>query len=161
MREVRIKLETELKTLEHELIHDLPREIRTAVAMGDLRENAEYHAALDRQRYVKARIGQLRTRLGELSMMTLDRVPRDSVGMGSTVTLLDLDLDLEITYELVIPELADLERGLVSIASPIGQGLIGRKLGDTTVIAIPAGKKRFEVLELRTIHDKEAGEAGS
>ena len=161
MREVRIKLETELKTLEHELIHDLPREIRTAVAMGDLRENAEYHAALDRQRYVKARIGQLRTRLGELSMMTLDRVPRDSVGMGSTVTLLDLDLDLEITYELVIPELADLERGLVSIASPIGQGLIGRKLGDTTVIAIPAGKKRFEVLELRTIHDREAGEAGS
>ena len=161
MREVRIKLETELKTLEHELIHDLPREIRTAVAMGDLRENAEYHAALDRQRYVKARIGQLRTRLGELSMMTLDRVPRDSVGMGSTVTLLDLDLDLEITYELVIPELADLERGLVSIASPIGQGLIGRKLGDTTVIAIPAGKKRFEVLELRTIHDKETGEAGS
>jgi len=99
--------------------------------------------------------------MGELSMMTLDRVPRDSVGMGSTVTLLDLDLDLEITYELVIPELADLERGLVSIASPIGQGLIGRKLGDTTVIAIPAGKKRFEVLELRTIHDKEAGEAGS
>jgi len=161
MREVRIKLETELKTLEHELIHDLPREIRTAVAMGDLRENAEYHAALDRQRYVKARIGQLRQRLGELSMMTLDRVPRDSVGMGSTVTLLDLDLDLEITYELVIPELADLERGLVSIASPIGQGLIGRKLGDTTVIAIPAGKKRFEVLELRTMHDKETGEAGS
>jgi len=161
MREVRIKLETELKSLEHELIHDLPREIRTAVAMGDLRENAEYHAALDRQRYVKARIGQLRQRLGELSMMTLDRVPRDSVGMGSTVTLLDLDLELEITYELVIPELADLERGLVSIASPIGQGLIGRKLGDTTVITIPAGKKRFEVLELRTIHDKEAGEAGS
>jgi len=161
MREVRIKLETELRSLEHELIHDLPREIRTAVAMGDLRENAEYHAALDRQRYVKARIGQLRQRLGELSMMTLDRVPRDSVGMGSTVTLLDLDLDLEITYELVIPELADLERGLVAIASPIGQGLIGRKLGDTTIIVIPAGKKRFEVLELRTIHDKEAGEAGS
>src|SRR5580765_5118701 len=119
MKAVRDKLEVELHALERELTVELPREIKIAVAMGDLRENAEYHAALDRQRYVKARIGQLRQRLGELSMMTLDRVPRDSVGMGSTVTLLDLDLKIEITYELVIPELADLERGLVSIASPI------------------------------------------
>ena len=161
MREVREKLETELRALEHELVHDLPREIKTAVAMGDLRENAEYHAALERQRYVKARIGQLRTRLGELSMMNLDRIPRDSVAIGSTVLLYDLDLEIEITYELVVPELANLEQGLVSIASPIGRGLIGRKLGDEAVIVIPAGKKRFEVLELRTLHDKESGEAGS
>jgi transcription elongation factor GreA len=161
MREVREKLETELRALEHELVHELPREIKTAVAMGDLRENAEYHAALDRQRYVKARIGQLRQRLGELSMMNFERIPRDSVGIGSTVLLYDLDLEIEITYELVVPELANLEHGLVSIASPIGQGLIGRKLGDEAVIAIPSGRKRFEVLELRTLHDKESGEAGS
>ena len=161
MREVREKLETELRALEHELVHELPREIKTAVAMGDLRENAEYHAALDRQRYVKARIGQLRQRLGELSMMNLERIPRDSVGIGSTVLLYDLDLEIEITYELVVPELANLEHGLVSIASPIGQGLIGRKLGDEAVIAIPSGRKRFEVLELKTLHDKESGEAGS
>lgn len=161
MRAVMEKLETELRALEHELVVELPREIKTAVAMGDLRENAEYHAALDRQRYVKARIGQLRQRLGELSMMSLDRLPKDSVAMGSTVTLLDLDLEIEITYELVVPELSNHERGLISIASPIGRGLIGRKLGDKTVIVIPAGKKRFEILELRTMHDKEVEGAGS
>jgi transcription elongation factor GreA len=161
MREVKEKLETELRALEHELVHDLPKEIKTAVAMGDLRENAEYQSALERQRYVKARIGQLRQRLGELSMMNLDRLPKDSVSIGSTVTLLDLDLELEITYELVIPELANLEQGLVSVASPIGRGLLGRKLGDKAVIPIPSGKKRFEVLVLRTIHDKETEEPAS
>jgi len=154
MREIRAKLEEELKALEWELKVELPREIKTAVAMGDLRENAEYHAALDRQRYVKARIGQLRTRLSELGTMNMDRIPRDRAALGSTVTLLDLDSDAEVTYELVIPEMADLEKGLVSIASPIGKGIVGKKAGDQAVIDVPAGKKRFEVLEIRTIHDK-------
>lgn len=158
MREVKEKLELELRDLEHELRVDLPKEIKTAVAMGDLRENAEYHAALERQRYVRARIGQLRQRLSELGLMNLDRVPKDSVSIGSTVTVLDLDTDEEITYELVIPELANLEQGLISIASPIGKGLAGRRLGDEAVIVIPSGKKRFEILELRTMHDKGAGE---
>ena len=105
MKAVRARLEEELKALERELTVDLPREIKTAVAMGDLRENAEYHAALERQRYVGARIGQLRTRLSELGTMNLDRVPRDRVGLGSTIVMIDLAADAEITYELVIPEL--------------------------------------------------------
>jgi transcription elongation factor GreA len=154
MREVWEKLEGELKGLEHELRVDLPREIKTAVAMGDLRENAEYHAALDRQRFVRARIGQLRQRLSELGTMNLEHIPKDSVSIGSSVTLLDLDLDHEIAYELVIPELANLEQGLISIASPIGRGLLGKRLGDTVTIVIPSGQKRFEILELRTMHDK-------
>jgi transcription elongation factor GreA len=154
MKEIRAKLETELKGLERELTVDLPREIKTAVAMGDLRENAEYHAALERQRFVKARIGQLRTRLSELGMMNMDKIPKDRIGLGSAVVLLDLETDLEVTYELVIPEMADLEKGLVSTSSPIGRGLLGKKDGDQVAIEVPSGKKRFEILELRTIHDK-------
>jgi transcription elongation factor GreA len=157
VKEVRAKLEEELHALERELNIELPREIKTAVAMGDLRENAEYHAALDRQRFVRARIGQLRGRLSELGTMNLDRIPKDSVGLGSTVVLTDLETDLELTYELVIPELADLEKGLVSIASPIGRGLIGKKAGQNATIAVPSGTKRFEILELKTIHEKSDG----
>jgi transcription elongation factor GreA len=156
VKEARAKLEEELKLLERELTVELPREIKTAVAMGDLRENAEYHAALERQRFVRARIGQLRTRLSELGTMNLDRIPKDRIGLGSTVVLNDLEMDEEVTYELVIPEMADLDKGLVSIASPIGRGLIGRKDGETVTIEIPSGKKRFEILELKTIHDKPA-----
>jgi transcription elongation factor GreA len=154
MKAVRDKLEVELHALERELTIDLPREIKIAVAMGDLRENAEYHAALDRQRYVRARIGQLQRRLSELGTMNMDRIPKDRVGLGTTIVLVDLDGDVELTYELVIPEMADLEKGLVSLASPIGRGLLGRKGGDTVVIEVPSGKKRFEILEIKTIHDK-------
>lgn len=159
MEQVRAKLEGELKTLEWELKVELPREIKTAVAMGDLRENAEYHAALERQRYVRARIGQLRTRLSELGTMNMDKIPKDRVGLGSTVCLLDLESDAEITYELVIPEMSDFERGLVSSASPIGKGILGKKEGDQVAIEIPSGCKRYEILEVRTIHDK-ASESG-
>lgn len=154
MREVRAKLEEELHALERELTVELPREIKTAVAMGDLRENAEYHAALERQRFVRARIGQLRTRLSELGTMNLDRIPRDRIGLGSTVLLVDLEIDTELSYELVIPEMADLDKGLVSIASPIGRGLIGKKDGETVTIAVPSGTKRFEIIEIKTIHEK-------
>lgn len=154
MKEVRDKLEQELKALERELTVDLPREIKVAVAMGDLRENAEYHAALDRQRFVRARIGQLRTRLSELGTMNLDKIPRDRAGLGSRLTLIDLETEVEFVYELVIPELADLEKGLVSIASPIGRGLMARKDGETVKIEVPSGTKRFEVVMVKTIHDK-------
>jgi transcription elongation factor GreA len=155
LKAVRAKLEAELHALERELNIELPREIKTAVAMGDLRENAEYHAALDRQRFVRARIGQLRGRLSELGTMNLNNIPKDRVGLGSTILLIDLEVDVEITYELVIPEMADLEKGLVSIASPIGRGLIGKKDGDTVAIVVPSGTKRFEIVEVKTIHDKE------
>jgi transcription elongation factor GreA len=153
MKAVREKLEGELRDLERELTIELPREIKIAVAMGDLRENAEYHAALDRQRFVRARIGQLQRRLSELGTMNMDRIPKDRIGLGSTIVLVDLDVDVEITYQLVIPEMADLEKGLISAASPIGRGLLGRKDGETVVIEIPSGKKRFDILGIKTIHD--------
>jgi len=154
MKAVRDKLEGELHALERELTVDLPREIKIAVAMGDLRENAEYHAALDRQRYVRARIGQLQRRLSEIGTMNMDRIPKDRVGLGSTIVIIDLDIDVELTYQLVIPEMADLEKGLISAASPIGRGLLGKKDGESVVVEVPSGKKRFEILSVKTIHDK-------
>lgn len=154
MKEAKARLEGELRQLERELRIELPQEIKKALAMGDLRENAEYHAALERQSFVKARIGQLRERLTELGMMNLSQVPRDRAALGSSLTVLDLDHDLEITWELVVPEVADLDRGLISIASPIGRGLVGKRAGDEVVVQIPAGQRRFEVLVLRTVHDK-------
>ena len=153
MKVITERLEGELKSLEREYRHELPKEIRTAVAMGDLRENAEYKAALERQAYVRARIGQLRKRLGELKAINLGAIPRDRIALGSRVTLLNLDTDEEVTYELVFPEVADLENGFISIASPVGRGLMGRSEGDEVAVEIPAGVKRFEVLELTTIHD--------
>jgi transcription elongation factor GreA len=155
MRQIKERLDRELRSLEHEFRVELPREIKTAVAMGDLRENAEYHAALERQAYVKARIGQLRERLGALNTLNLNRLPRDRVGLGSKVTLLDLDQDVEVAYELVFPELADLAAGLISIASPIGKSLMNHRAGDEVTIRTPAGTKRFEVLSLVTLHDAE------
>jgi transcription elongation factor GreA len=144
-----------LKALEYELRVELPREIKTAVAMGDLRENAEYHAALERQIFVKTRVRELRTRLGELAMVQMDQIPRDKVGLGSVVTLLDLDTDTEVVYELVVPELSDLTKGLISVASPIGKGILGGGEGDELEVVIPAGTKRYELLKFRTIHDRE------
>jgi transcription elongation factor GreA len=154
VREVIDRLAGELKALEHELRVQLPQEIRSAVAMGDLRENAEYHAALERQTYVRARIAQLRESLAALSSVSLDTLPRDRVGLGSEVVLRDLDTDEELRYELVIPELANLERGLISIASPIGRSLVGLREGTEVTIQIPAGRRRFEVVELRTVHQR-------
>ena len=154
MREIMDRLAGELKALERELRVELPQEIKTALAMGDLRENAEYHAALERQAFVKARIGQLRERLSDLGSIDLSRLPKDRVGLGSRVRLLDLDTDEEITYELVLAEVSDIGKGLVSVASPIGKGLIGKKAEDSVDIRIPSGTKRFEVLELETAYDR-------
>jgi len=153
MREIKERLQSELERLEREYRVELPKEIKTAVAMGDLRENAEYKAALERQAYVRARIGQLRERLASLNSVNMNQVPRDRAGIGSTVTLLDLDSDEELTYKLVFPEMADLGQGLLSTASPIGRSLLGRKEGDSVTVSIPSGTRRFEVLELRTVHD--------
>ncbi len=157
MRHIREKLEEELRALERELRVDLPREIKTAVSMGDLRENAEYHAALERQRYVKARIQQIRGRLTEIGTMNLSRIPRDRAALGSVVTVHDLDTGEEVRYELVVPELADLDQGLVSISSPVGRGLVGRKEGDEVAIRIPSGLRRYRIVALRTVHDGAGG----
>jgi transcription elongation factor GreA len=153
MREIKERLTVELKALEREFRVELPQEIKTAVAMGDLRENAEYHAALQRQSFVKARIGQLRERLATLNSINMGQLPRDRVGLGSRVTLLDLDSDEEVRYELVFAELAEVGRGLISIASPIGKSLVGRREGDAVSIETPLGLKRYELLDLKTAHD--------
>ena len=152
MREILKKLSSEVKTLEHELRVELPREIKVALAHGDLKENAEYHAALERQSFVQARIMQLRTRLTELSSLDLSNLPIDRAGLGSRMTVLDLDTEQEIQYELVLPEIADISKGLLSIQSPIGQGLMGTQVDDEVNVRIPKGTKNFEVLALKTDH---------
>jgi len=154
----RARLEKELQVLEHEYRHELPKEIQRAKALGDLRENAEYQAALERQHYVQARIGQVQAQLRTLAMIVLDSLPRDRAALGSTVMVRDTVADKEITYELVIPEEADLSKGLVSASSPIGRALVGRQEGDEVTVQIPAGKRVLAVLKVITLHDKEASE---
>jgi transcription elongation factor GreA len=153
MLDLKKKLEEELAALENELRVDLPREISKARAHGDLSENAEYHAAKERQGIVNMRLGQVRARLRELSMVDMARIPRDRVGLGSTVTVLDLDKDEEITYSLVTSEDADVAQGRISTTSPIGRGLIGKKVGDTVKVQIPDGIREMEITQLITIHD--------
>ncbi|MDB4324836.1 transcription elongation factor GreA [bacterium] len=156
MQEIIDILKGELTKLEYEFRVELPREISTAVAMGDLRENSEYKAALERQAFVRARIGQLRERLSALSSMSLDRIPTDKAALGSTVRLLDQDSDEEITFELVVPEMSNLDKGLISIASPIGKAIMGSKAGDDLTVTTPSGTREFEVLDLKTVHDKKS-----
>ena len=153
MEELKKKLEAEIAALENELRIELPREIHKARLHGDLSENAEYHAAKERQGMVNARLGQLRARLRELSMVDVTRIPRDRAGLGSTVVVLDLNKDEEITYKLVTSEEADVAKGLISTSSPIGKGLIGKKVGDTAKVQIPGGARELEILKLTTIHD--------
>jgi len=150
------RLERELRALEHEYRHDLPKEIKKALAMGDLRENAEYHAALERQSYVKAKIGHIKKRLSEIAMIRIDSLPRDRVGLGSEVVLYDLSEEKEIRYELVLADDVDVARGLISVTSPIGKGLLGRKVGEEVGIQVPSGTKRYEIVSLQTVHEKEA-----
>lgn len=153
MEELIRKLQDEITALEYELRNELPKEILKARAHGDLRENAEFHAAKERQRFVDARLAQLKKRMAELSLIDLTRIPRDRVGIGSRVVVLDQDKDEEITYRIVASEESDAANGLISTNSPIGRGLLGKKAGDEVTISIPSGKRRMEILELNTIHD--------
>jgi transcription elongation factor GreA len=153
MLDLKKKLEEELAALETELRVDLPREISKARAHGDLSENAEYHAAKERQGIVNMRLGQVRSRLRELSMVDMARIPRDRVGLGSSVTVLDLTKEEEITYRLVTSEEADVAQGRISTTSPIGRGLIGKQVGDTVKVQIPDGIREMEIIQLITIHD--------
>jgi transcription elongation factor GreA len=153
MLDLKKKLEEELAALENELRVDLPREISKARAHGDLSENAEYHAAKERQGIVNMRLGQVRARLRELSMVDMARIPRDRVGLGSKVTVLDITKEEEITYKLVTSEDADVAQGRISTTSPIGRGLIGKQVGDTVKVLIPGGTREMEIIQLITIHD--------
>jgi transcription elongation factor GreA len=153
MLDLKKKLEDEIAALDIELRIALPREISKARAHGDLSENAEYHAAKERQGIVNMRLGQLRARLRELSMVDMARIPRDKVGLGSKVTVLDIDKDEEITYSLVTSEEADVASGRISTTSPIGRGLIGKQVGDSVKVQIPGGVREMEIIQLITIHD--------
>ncbi|MDP2996044.1 MAG: transcription elongation factor GreA, partial [Bryobacterales bacterium] len=154
MEELKKKLQEEIAALEHEFRSELPKEILKARAHGDLSENAEYHAAKDRQGYVNARLGQLRKRLAEFSMVDVARIPHDKVGLGSSVVVLDYQKDQETTYRLVPSEETDVKRGLISTSSPIGRGLLGKAVGDVVRIQSPGGFREMEILRLTTIHDQ-------
>lgn len=153
MELVREKLRQELEQLEEELHHRLPKEIQKAREFGDLRENAEYKAALERQSIVSARIHQLRTRLSEVESIDLAKLPKDSAAYGSKVLLYDIDRDEEIEYRLVSSEESDPDNGLISTSSPIGQALMGKKEGDEVRVKTPKGLRNFEIAELKTVHD--------
>ncbi|MCE2540422.1 MAG: transcription elongation factor GreA [Acidobacteria bacterium] len=145
------RIEGEIQTLERELTRELPREIQRARELGDLRENAEYQAAKERQRLVEARIGMLRTRVAEIALVNFDRLPHDRAALGSTVLLRAAD-GATVTYELVMPEDADPAKGWVSTASPIGRAIVGREEGDEIHVKTPSGVREFEIIELTTIH---------
>ena len=153
MDELKKKLQEEVQLLEREIHVDLPREIARARALGDLSENAEYHAAKERQRLVDSRLSQLKSRLREISMVDMTKIPRGRVGLGSIVVVLDARNDEEVTYKLVLSEEADANNGWISTTSPIGRGLLGKEVGDSVRIQIPGGMREFEILRLRTIHD--------
>src|SRR5579863_3185343 len=149
------RFEDEIAVLERELTQELPKEIKRARELGDLRENAEYHAAKERQRFVETRISMLRTRVSQIQLMNLEKIPTDRAGFGSRLTLRETGKEQEVVYELVMPEDASPERGLISVASPIGRALVGKEAGDEALATTPAGQRRFEVVKLFTIHDDE------
>lgn len=154
LQATRKMLEDELKKLDHELRIDLPREIDRARQLGDLSENAEYHMALQRQQYVKARVLQLQQRIAALANVNLSSIPKDKAAYGSIVRLLDVDKDEELEVRLVTQEEADAPKGLYSVQSPIGKALLGKREGDEVAVQTPGGKRTFEVLQLRTIHEQ-------
>ncbi len=151
---IRKKLEDEIQTLEHELNHELPRELKKAVALGDLSENAEYHMAKQRQEFVRARLGQLKKRMADLSLVNFSNIPKDRVAFGSTVEVYDTSKDEKIEYKLVTSEESDVSKGLISTSSPIGRALMGKQAGDVVTVVTPTGKRDLEILKLTTIHDE-------
>jgi transcription elongation factor GreA len=153
-QEIKQRLQAELEELEAELRIHLPKEIKRALEFGDLRENAEYRAALDRQNVVKARIVELRQRISEISSIDLSKVPRDRAGYGSTLVLYDPEREEELTYRLVTPEESDPQAGFISTVSPVGKSLMGKEEGDEVAVRTPAGARRFEIKRLTTIHDE-------
>ena len=154
MEDLKKKLQDEITALEYELRNELPKEILKARAHGDLRENAEFHAAKERQRFVDSRLSQLKKRLGDLSLVDLTKIPRDRVGLGSTVVVMDIEKDEQTTYKIVTSEESDVNNGKISTSSPIGRGLLGKQVGDEVKIVIPGGSRTMEILKLTTIHDE-------
>ncbi|MEQ8329750.1 MAG: transcription elongation factor GreA [Longimicrobiales bacterium] len=149
--EIREKIEAEIERLTHELNVELPERIKTAVELGDLRENAEYKSAKERQEFVQARLNHLTKRVSELSKIDLKEMPADRVGFGSKVVIRDLDAKEDFTFTITAGDFIDLDAGQVSLASPIGRGLRGAAEGEEVTIELPAGERRYKVLELSTL----------
>ncbi len=156
---IKKKLSEEIAALEYELNHELPKELKRAIALGDLSENAEYHMAKQRQEIVRARLGQLKKRAADLSLVNMANIPRDRVSLGSTVKVYDSSKDQELEYRLVTSEESDSEKGMISTTSPIGRALMGKKEGDTVTVVTPTGKRDMDILKLTTIHDEEESQA--
>src|SRR5215471_14126234 len=153
MNDIKKKLQDEVAALEYELRNELPKEILKARAHGDLSENAEYHAAKERQGFVNARLNQLKKRAAEMSMVDFSKIPHDRVGLGSKVVVLDVKKDEEISYNLVTSEEADAPNGKISTSSPIGRALLGKEVGDVVKVQLPGGFRELEILKLTTIHE--------
>lgn len=147
------RFEDEISVLDRELTHDLPKEIQRAREHGDLRENAEYHAAKERQRLVESRISILRKRVSELQLLNMDKIPADRAGFGSKLTV--IENGRQMVYELVMPEDADPDKGFISVASPVGRAFVGKEAGDEVKAPTPSGVRVFELVRLVTIHEEE------
>ncbi|HEX9581729.1 MAG TPA: transcription elongation factor GreA [Gemmatimonadales bacterium] len=154
IEQIRQKLTAEVEQLNHELNVVLPEALKKAIQQGDLRENGDYHAALERQQFVHARLNQLRSRLSKLSQIDLSKVPRDRVGLGSRVVVLDTGTKQRETFELVIPDAMDMDSGHVSVSSPLGRGLLDGKPGQTVTVRLPAGVRKLKIVELSTLHEQ-------
>jgi transcription elongation factor GreA len=152
----RKRLEEEIQSLEKELREELPRALKTAAALGDLSENADYSAARERQDFVRVRLSQLKQRAADLAMVNFDKIPHDRISLGSSVDLLDVDKNEKVTYKLVTSEDADVTRGMISTTSPIGRSLLNKREGDTVEVKIPSGTRIFEVLHFTTMHDQQS-----
>ena len=150
------KFEDEIQTLDRELKLELPKEIKRARELGDLRENAEYAAAKERQRLVESRISMLQQRVKEIALINVDRIPADRAGFGSTVHVVEKGGE-KLVFQLVMPEDADAEKGMISTTSPIGRALINKEPGDSVKVITPGGTRLFEIVKLTTIHDEAAG----
>jgi len=158
LEELKRKLGEEVEKLQHELNVTLPAEIRKAVEHGDLRENSEYKAALERQQFVQARLGHLRSRLSKLSSIDMSQIPQDKVGLGSRVVVQDEKTREREVYHMVFGDAVEFEEGHVTMASPIGRALLGKGVGDEIVLRLPALTRKLKLVELQTIHDDVAAQ---
>jgi transcription elongation factor GreA len=158
LEELKEKLAGEIERLTHELQITLPEAIRKAVEHGDLKENSEYKSALERQQFVQARLGHLTRRMAELSKIDVNEIPNDRVGFGSRVTVKDLRGGEVETYTLAFGDFIDLDSGQISMASPLGQALLGKRVGDEMVLQLPRGERRLKVQELTTLPEMAEGE---
>jgi len=154
--DIKRKLEEEVQSLEKELREELPKALKIAASLGDLSENADYQAARERQDFVRVRLGQLKQRLADLSLINFDKIPRDRISLGSKVVLLDLDKNEEVTYKLVTSEDANVAAGLISTTSPIGRSLLNKREGETVEVKIPSGTRKFEIISFTTMYDQQS-----